>query len=258
MIRISIEAKNNAIGLRKQGYTYSEISFKTGLSQGTLSSILSKIKLNPNEKNRIEEIKLQARLKGAKVRNIQRNTKTQLLKDNAKEQIGVEDFSSTSFLMLGAALYWAEGSKEKSYKPGSGLRFSNSDPKMVRFFVQWLVYNLNVETSRIVFDLYVHESRSSESHKYRKYWMNVIGINGISFGKIYLKHNKLNTKRKNTGDTYRGLVRVKVSRSSDIVRMIEGWVERISDLGDRSMVGHLPLEQSIGVQIPVPQQRHAQ
>ena len=252
MLRISEEARNGAINLRKHGYTYSEIALKTGLSKGTLSSILSGIELQVSGINRIEEIKLQARLKGAKIRHTQRKSKTQLLKDKAKEQIREKDISSTTFLMLGAALYWAEGSKEKSYKPGSGLRFSNSDPRMIRFFVQWLVNTLKVETSRITVDLYVHESRSSESQKYKRYWMNVIGINGINFGKIYLKRNKLNTKRKNTDDTYKGLVRVKVSRSSDIVRMIEGWVEKICNLGDRSMVGHLPLEQSIGVQIPVP------
>lgn len=256
MIRIPIGTRREAVNLRKKGFTYSEIYLKTGLSKGTLSSILSSVKLESTQRERIEEIKRQSRIKGGTVRNLQRNNKVKSLKDTAQKQIRTKDFSSTSFLMLGAALYWAEGSKEKSYKPGSGLRFSNSDARMIRFFVQWLVYNLKVETSRIVIDLYVHESKSTESQKYKRYWMNVIGINGISFGKIYLKHNKLNTKRKNTGDAYRGLVRVKVSRSSDIVRMIEGWVERISDLGDRSMVGHLPLEQSIGVQIPVPQQNY--
>jgi len=41
-------------------------------------------------------------------------------------------------LLIGAALYWAEGSKDKPYARRERVQFINSDPDVIGFFLRWL------------------------------------------------------------------------------------------------------------------------
>ena len=47
------------------------------------------------------------------------------------------------------------------------------------------------------------------------------------FNKVYFKTNKIKTNRKNIGWLYYGLLRVKVSASSSLLRQVAGWTEAI-------------------------------
>ena len=56
----------------------------------------------------------------------------------------------------------AEGSKEKEYRPGSGVQFTNMDPLMISLFIRWLKVFCAVEKDNLIFDIYVHKT-----HKHR-------------------------------------------------------------------------------------------
>ena len=73
----------------------------------------------------------------------------------------------------------------------------------------------------------MHESHKNSSNEVKNYWSFATGFPRVRFGKIYYKKNKINTKRKNVGINYHGLVRVKVTKSSEINRKIAGWIEAI-------------------------------
>ncbi|OGZ92998.1 MAG: hypothetical protein A2528_01620 [Candidatus Staskawiczbacteria bacterium RIFOXYD2_FULL_37_9] len=60
-----------------------------------------------------------------------------------------------------------------------------------------------------------------------KYWSDCTGFSKNNFSHIYFKKNKINTKRKNVGENYFGLLRVCVKRSSTLQRKIEGWISGI-------------------------------
>lgn len=61
--------------------------------------------------------------------------------------------------LMGAILYWAEGEKEKPYRPGSGVKFMNSDPVLIRVFLRWLQEACGVARDRIRFSIYIHDNR---------------------------------------------------------------------------------------------------
>ena len=62
--------------------------------------------------------------------------------------------------------------------------------------------------------------------------------------RIYWKHHRPQTYRYNTGDSYHGLVRIKVRRSANLNRRISGWIQGIVDgLGSGARVAHLALDQ---------------
>jgi hypothetical protein len=130
--------------------------------------------------------------------------------------------------LIGIALYWGEGAKEKEYRPGSGIKFSNSDPYMIRVFLRWLLEIVRVPEEKIYFDIYIHENYKDKINQVINYWSNNTGFSQKDFNHIYFKKNKINTKRKNIGDSYFGLLRIGVRSSSSLNRRITGWIQGIN------------------------------
>lgn len=61
------------------------------------------------------------------------------------------------------------------------------------------------------------------------FWSSQLGIPASRLTRVYFKKNKVNTKRRNVGLLYNGLVRVNMAHSSSLVRKIEGWVRGIDN-----------------------------
>ena len=217
--------KELAIKLRRQGKTYSEILSVLPVAKSTLAIWLNSVQLSKKQKQRITKERLAGSRRGGEAKKKQRKEKQKVLISKAKLEIG--NLSKRELFLIGVVLYWAEGSKEKEYYPGSPLRFANSDPYMVKLFLDWL-HEVGVNQNRINFDIYIHEN-----HKYRieevvKYWSDITGFSKNLF-RVYFKKNILKTKRRNISpDSYFGLVRIYVKESSDLVRKINGWVKGIT------------------------------
>ena len=62
----------------------------------------------------------------------------------------------------------------------------------------------------------------------KKYWAKKVGINE-DLTKVFYKKNIVNTNRKNIGEDYFGILKVKVKKSTDLNRKIEGWVRGIEN-----------------------------
>ena len=196
--------KEVAINLRKQGKTYSEILSTVSVAKSTLAIWLQSVNLSKKQKQRIN--------------------KQNKIFSEAKSEIG--SFSKRELFLAGVFLYWAEGAKEKEYYPGSPLRFANSDPYMIKLFLNWL-QNVGVKKERICFDIYLHKNNKYRVLEVIDYWSRHTGFSKKLF-RVYYKKDIPKTKRKNIHpDTYFGLVRIYVKESSDLVRSISGWVQGI-------------------------------
>lgn len=223
MIR-KIQEKENAIALRKQGKTYTDILRAVPVAKSTLGIWLKDAKLSVPENQKFTEAKRLASLRGGQAKKKQRVEKQQSIILKSKSEIG--SLSRRDLFLIGVALYWAEGSKEKDYCPGSPLRFANSDPHMIKLFLNWLE-EANIEKGRIRFDIYLHDNNKYRVIEVIRYWSRSTGFSEKLF-RVYFKKNIPKSKRKNIQpDKYFGLVRIYVERSSDLVRKIDGWVEGI-------------------------------
>jgi transcriptional regulator len=129
------ENKSEAIKLRKQGKTYNEISRIIGIPKSTLASWFKKMPFS-------REIKERNYSKVQKIwaRNITRFNKEQariakekaaLIQKEAEKDIDV--LSERELLLIGTALYWAEGYKRNRWT----LQFSNSDPAMIKIAIKF-------------------------------------------------------------------------------------------------------------------------
>lgn len=217
--------KEKAIELRKKGYSYSEILKEIPVAKSTLSLWLRSVGLSKRQKQRLTEKKLAAALRGAKVRKEQRLLITKEIKDKAKKEIG--KISGRELWLIGVALYWAEGSKQKEHNVSQKVKFSNSDPKMIKIFLKWLQNICKLPKSEISFRISLHKKSLNKLNRVQKYWSVVTRFSINDFKKIDWKKHKINTKRKNVGDKYYGLLNIYIRNSTNLNRKIEGWVEGI-------------------------------
>lgn len=222
---INISTKEKAIKLRKEGKTYSEILKEIPIAKSTLSLWLRDVGLSKRQHQVLTRKKLIASKRGGIAKKLQRLNRIKLIKERAFNDI--KHISNRELWLIGIVLYWAEGSKEKEYHPGSRLNFSNSDSNMIKLYLKWLKEVCKVPEHRIELEIYIHENSKNNIEKVKKYWSEVTSTPLHNFNKIYYKKNKIKTNRRNTGDLYYGGIRVTVKSSSDLVRQVAGWTEAI-------------------------------
>jgi hypothetical protein len=219
------DLREKAIGLRRQGKTYSEILKEVLVAKSTLSLWFHEVELAKHQVQRITEKRIAGQKKGAQARRSQRIALQHKIWLKSEQEIG--SLSDRELWLIGIALYWAEGSKEKTWRPGSKLLFSNSDPRMIRVFLKWLLLFPDISKERIGFEIYIHENSENNIEHVKKFWATETGFPVQFFQKIYFKKNKIYTNRRNKGSLYNGLLRVKIPKSSTLLRKIEGWTRGV-------------------------------
>ncbi|NCN99787.1 helix-turn-helix domain-containing protein [Candidatus Falkowbacteria bacterium] len=227
MVRMKAADKLKAIKLRKEGHSYSEILREVHVTKSTLSLWLRKIGLSRAQRQRLTDKKMAAMRRGWEKRRQTRILLTARIKNKAHLEIG--KVNKRELWLLGAALYWAEGSKQKEHCVSTRVIFSNSDPFMIKVFLVWLQECCHVNSEDILFSIYFHESALHEKQKIQQYWSQVTGFSIFKFKQIFLKRHKVNTNRKNIGKDYFGLLKIIVKKSTNLNRKISGWVEGIYD-----------------------------
>ena len=219
--------KEKAIELRKKGFSYSEIKKQIPVAKSTISLWLRSVGLSKRQKQRLTDKKLASIKQGwQKWRNIRINITNEIIKQAQKDTESLE-ITKEKLWLMGTMLYWAEGAKSREYRPTQAVSFSNSDPLMIKLFILWLKNVLTLPPDRIKFEIYIHETHKNKIVEAKKYWTMVTESSEAEFGKIYFKKNKINTKRKNLGSNYHGLLRVQVTRSTNLNRQITGWISGI-------------------------------
>lgn len=216
--------KLKAIILRKRGLSYSEIEEKIPVSKSSLSLWLRDVPLEEKHKKRLLQKQLDQHKKAWYLINQRRIVRTQQIKKYAALEIG--EISKRELWLIGIALYWAEGAKQKEHNTGEQVTFSNSDPQMVKVFLMWVFSCLDLKSEDILYSLYIHENVKPRLDDVLSFWVKIVNIEqGII--KTYFKKHTVNPYRKNQGDKYMGVFRIRLRRSSEINRRIAGWVEGI-------------------------------
>lgn len=217
--------KQKAISLRKEGLSYGDILKQIPVAKSTLSLWLRSVDLSRRQKQRLTQKKLASMRRGSEARKNMRIFTTQRIKNDAEKEIG--SISKRELWLIGAALYWAEGNKEKDNSIGQGVLFNNSDPMMIKVFLKWLRDIMKIKDEEIKIELYIHENSINSVDNAIKYWADITDVPVGKFQYVYFKRNKINTKRKNIGSNYYGLLRVRVRKSANLNRKISGWINGI-------------------------------
>lgn len=214
--------KEQALLLRRKGYSYNEIVEKIDVSKSTLSLWLRKVGLSKKQKQRLTEKKLLAMKRGWQKAHFLRIEKLRQIRSLACSEIN--KLSKTEKFLIGAALYWAEGNKEKEEGRSTDLKFSNTDVNMLRLFQKWLREVFDLRSESLVYELYIHKTTDFVAES--KFWSEQLNIAQNKI-RVYFKPHNPNPHRKNINKNYHGLIRIVAPKSVTFVRKISGWVDGI-------------------------------
>lgn len=216
-----------AIALRMKGFSYREILNKVPVAKSTLSLWLRSVGLSKRQKQRLTLKRLEAAKRGADKKRNQRLTITREIKEKAKAEISRMNFNRNALWLMGIMLYWAEGTKEKEKGRSTGVKFSNSDPLMIKLFLKWLREICNIPSNHIKYELYIHENSANNLDGARKYWSSSLGVKLSNFHAVYFKKHNIISRRRNIGKDYYGQLNIRILKSTLLNRRIAGWIEGI-------------------------------
>ena len=178
------EDKQKALAMRKRGMSYSQIKEKLNVSKSTLSGWLADF---PLSEKRIRELRADSPIRIERYRNTmraKRQAKNQIAYENIAKRIGT--ISDREFLIAGLFLYWAEGSKTKTFSIG----LTNTNPTMLVLFIRWLRF-FNVPKSKL--KVHIHLYSDMNIKKQIKFWSKTINIPISQFRKPYIKKTTLSS-----------------------------------------------------------------
>jgi transcriptional regulator with XRE-family HTH domain len=163
-----VAERERARELRQQSWTLADIAAELGVAKSSVSLWVRDVDFVPRSCRMGP--RRPSTLKVAKERQIEELLAAGL------EAIG--QLSEREFLVAGTALYAAEGAK----RDGS-LRFANTDPRMILFFVTWLRAFYSIDESRLRLRLYLHDGLALDEAE--RFWSQLTGIPHSQFTKPY-------------------------------------------------------------------------
>lgn len=211
-----------AIKLRKQGYSYSEIQQRIPVSQASLSLWLSNIPLTIVQQKRLANLSLVGQKAGAKARREKKKRQLKILKEEVREEL--PKLIKGPFFMFGLALYQAEGCKQKPWSPSQAVVFANSDPHLVLLMRQWFRKFCGIDRKRFAYRLHIHTT--SDVERARDRWAEILQVNPERIA-ITLKKHIIRSRHQH--ENYIGLISLKVYKSTWLNRRIELWGDSVAE-----------------------------
>lgn len=204
--------KLKAIKLRKRGLSYNEIRKNINVAKSTLSLWLKNISLKLEYRKRLYTRQIQILSRGPQSQKERRAREVEKIIEGAKNEIKFP-LSFETFRLIGAALYWAEGSKGKMFQ------ITNSDPHFILFMVHWIERIFQISPKKIKAWLNIYPQQNEI--KIKKFWSNLTGIPFKNFGKSYVKPLSKGYKKNNL---YYGTIKIEILKSVDIKYRVFGWI----------------------------------
>ena len=131
------------------------------------------------------------------------------------------EITSRDLVLAMAVSYWCEGGKAKLWNRSKRVAFMNSDPVLVRLFLEGLVL-LDIGPDRGQARLHLHETADEPAAE--AWWSEQVGIAPARFARSTIKRHEPLTNRKNRLDGYHGCLCVNVRQARVLYEVIEGLV----------------------------------
>lgn len=213
--------KQKARKLRRGGLSIKKIASKLDVSQSSVSLWCRDVKLTPKQIARLEK-NAHDPLYGKRLDYALKQQKIRLIKTQKLMRVGVKDIGSITrreLFLIGVALYWAEG-----FKKDSQAGFANSNPKMISLFLRWIDECCGFNKNDLALRVTLNSSHKYRAEEIQDYWSKITGIDREYFQKPYYQ-NVIWKKIYENPNNYYGVLRIKVRRSTDFLRKINGWIE---------------------------------
>lgn len=224
--------RREATRLRKRGLSYAEISAQLGVAKSSLSLWLRDVAVPVKGQKRIaRKISKNGKAAGSKSKSIWRH-KREDLHTAAAQELSSLTFTNTAFAYVGAALYWAEGTKNLD------LSFVNAYPEMLQLYVRWLHDVIGVRREELVCRVQVYLNNGLSLREVHRYWASLLGIPTKQFTKAGVRNIMPSSSKKKRGTVHLyGVLRVSVKEPLRYSARLAVLLER---MGKRPTYVELP------------------
>ncbi|NGM12303.1 helix-turn-helix domain-containing protein [Verrucosispora sioxanthis] len=234
--RAKDDLRTEAVALRSTGHAVPEIARRLGVSRSTAYLWVRHIPLkrDPEEERerRRAHSKTMADARWADHRRARDEARAEAHAVAAKM---VGQLDERDLLIVGAAVYWCEGTKSKPWRRDDHVQFVNSDPGLLALFLRFLEV-CGVDPAVPTYRVSIHETADPDAAA--EWWAVKLGVPRERFRRATLKKHKPATVRRNTGDEYRGCLVINVPRSRELYWRIEGMIaELFRSAAERACVG---------------------
>ncbi len=195
----NLESRRIAITLREQGYSFSEIMDKLPVQvvKSTISEWVKHVVLSKKARERLLTKIKKGQLIMADNKKRRTKEKMDLYYKNAQNEIINAPLDNLGKKLLCAGLFWCEGNKGTS-----SLKFTNSDPKVIKTFLALLRQSFNIDESKLRMCIHLHEYHNPL--KQITFWSKITGVPKSRFMKPYLKPHT----GKRVRDGYEGCINI--------------------------------------------------
>lgn len=213
-----------ALTLRKTGKSLKKIAKFLSVSVSIVSLWCRGVELTEEQKEKLKRRKVRVRhlRRLAKQSHLKKLIRVKRLTDEAVAEI--QPLSDKELFLTGLSLYWAEGFK--STKEGR-LGFCNSDPRMIKFMIKWFQKCLNINKENFILRTEFNESHRNRLEEIRNFWSKTTKIPLDQFEKPFYHRSSWLREYPNR-DTYFGVLRIRVRRSSELLNKTRGWIKGLS------------------------------
>lgn len=186
-----------AAQLRRQGYSFREIHEQLGVAKSTASLWLRSVPLSLKAKKRLVRVGVRGRAKGWAALKVKRAKADKEILEQSRTSFAAITFNPNTAQLLVALLYWAEGAKKSP-----GIYFTNSDPVMIKTFMELIRQGFALNEANWRATLHLHEYHDEQKQK--EFWSKVTGI---PIGKIGVYHKPHTGVNKHPG--YPGCIQIR-------------------------------------------------
>lgn len=209
---------------REQNFSYTEIRERLGVPKSTLSYWLREF---PLAEEQIKKLQRQGWRKSEVSRERFRNSMREKRELRDKEvynkyQKRFARLSKDAFFIAGLMLYLGEGGKQDYAR----ISLANTDPKIIKFFIKWLIIFFDVYKEEIKIQLHLYENMDIGQEE--KFWQKVLGFNEEQFYKSSIR--KLQKASFSYRESYRhgtcSLYVLGVKKKRELTMAIQAFIDK--------------------------------
>ena len=210
--------------LREQGLSMRDITSSLSVSKNSVSRWTKDILLT---KEQMESLR-GSRLKGAELGRfnsalLKKQTRFKIVEDARNEGIRIiSKLSIRELLVTGTALYWGEGGKKNRR-----IEFCNSDPKMIRFIISWLIKCFKVKRENLTCTVGINQAHVYRELIVKEYWSKMSNVPLDQFRKTSFKRVQSKKIYENVNEHY-GTLSIVVRKSTQLYYKIMGLITGLS------------------------------
>jgi hypothetical protein len=164
---VKTKERDGARRLRAEGASVKDIARALSVAPSTVSRWVRDIELTP-EQRRV----LLANDRGARIAvGRQNRERAREIRRGWQAEGRRHARTGDAVHMAGCLLYWAEGSRSRNT-----VCFTNSDPEMVRFFLDFLVSRIGVARSAVRMDVNLFADHARAQRRIERHWLEALQL----------------------------------------------------------------------------------